>query len=67
MQEKMTQKPGAARRVESHPCVHGKIFLARVVIPPSRNPHSLYAVDESRIFLDGDPQVGYPTILVLTR
>ena len=54
-----------ARGSESSPHVRGIRFLARVITPPIRIPHSLCVVDESRIFLDGDPQASYLTFLVL--
>ena len=50
---------------ESSPHVRGIRFLARVITPPIRIPHSLCTVDELRIFLNGDPQASYLTVLVL--
>ena len=51
---------------ESSPRVRGKYLLTRLNAPPTYISHSLYAMDELRILLNGDPQAGYPTLLVLT-
>ena len=42
--------------VESSPRVWGKCLLTRLNAPPTHISHSLYAMDELRIFLNGDPQ-----------
>lgn len=42
---------------ESSPRVWEIYLLARANTQPIRNSHSLCVVDESRIFLDGDPQI----------
>lgn len=44
----------------SHPRVHGEHLLTRRNAQPIHIFHSLYAMDESRIFLDGDPQASLP-------
>jgi len=42
--------------IESSPRVRGIHLLVRVNTPQKYISHSLCVVDESRIFLDGDPQ-----------
>ena len=54
------------REVESSPRAWEICLLTRVNTLLSHISHSLCVVDESRIFLDGDPQASYLAILVLT-
>ena len=49
-------RPSRIALAEPSPLVRGTHFLTRVNTPPYYVSHSLCAVDESSILLDGDPQ-----------